>query len=337
MTNYIALRKNIFVFGKYKLVPIRHEDRHKIMKWRNEQMYHLRQSQKLTREKQDKYFEEVISELFDQDKPDQILFSYLENENCIGYGGLVHINWIDRNAEISFIMATELEKECFQFHWQKYLGLIEQAAFKTLGLHKIYTYAFDLRPQLYQAVEGLNYNREAILRRHTHFGGKYIDIVIHSKFSPYVLRPIKKEDEKIIYNWVNDSDTRLNSFNSDPVSFKDHTSWYQTKLNNPSVDYYMCYYQEIKSGIVRFDLKKNISVIGINISPEQRGKGLSSVFLNLSIISHLQKYKSQTILAYIKPENEASKRAFKKAGFSSFSEKVINNKAALIYKYKKDE
>ena len=76
------------------------------MRWRNEQMYHLRQSKPLTEADQDRYFDEVVSQLFDQEQPEQILFSFLEGEKCIGYGGLVHINWGDRNAEVSFIMDT---------------------------------------------------------------------------------------------------------------------------------------------------------------------------------------------------------------------------------------
>jgi hypothetical protein len=35
---------------------------------------------------------------------ESLLFSFLKNGECIGYGGLVHINWIDQNAEISFMI-----------------------------------------------------------------------------------------------------------------------------------------------------------------------------------------------------------------------------------------
>ena len=51
-------------------------------------------------------------------------------DRCIGYGGLVHINWIDKNAEISFVLNTNLESNEFSFHWSNYLGLIEKVAFK---------------------------------------------------------------------------------------------------------------------------------------------------------------------------------------------------------------
>src|SRR5690606_2401803 len=131
------------------LVTIRYQDRFDIMKWRNEQIFHLRQNKVLTEEDQAHYFSNVVSKLFDQIQPNQILFSYLENEKCIGYGGLVHINWVDKNAEISFILNTEIEADLLEMHWKTFLSLIEKLAFEELGLHKIYTYAFDLRPYLY--------------------------------------------------------------------------------------------------------------------------------------------------------------------------------------------
>ena len=88
---YNCLRNNEFVAGNYKIIPIRYEDRMNILSWRNEQMYHLRQNKLLTKESQDNYFNETIAAIFEQQNPNQILFSYLKNEKCIGYGGLVHI------------------------------------------------------------------------------------------------------------------------------------------------------------------------------------------------------------------------------------------------------
>ena len=180
---YWALKSQIFEFGKYSIVPIRFEDRFRIMKWRNEQQYHLRQNKPLTKDNQNNYFTNVIEKLFNEEKPNQILFSYLENDICIGYGGLVHINWIDKNAEISFIMNTQLEKDSFHKHWSNYLHLIEQVAFNDLGLHKIFTYAFDLRPHLYEVLEINHFKKEAIFKEHCFFNKKYIDVIIHSKIN----------------------------------------------------------------------------------------------------------------------------------------------------------
>jgi len=181
MKPYSCLTQKVFTSGKYALVPIRFEDRYDIMKWRNEQIYHLRQAKPLTQEDQDAYFENVVAKLFDQEKPSQILFSFLEDGVCIGYGGLVHINWTDKNAEISFIMDTALENNRFSEIWCAYLGLLEQMAFEDLNLHKIYTYAFDLRPHLYDAFLSAGFKEEARLTDHCLFEKNFINVVIHSK------------------------------------------------------------------------------------------------------------------------------------------------------------
>ncbi len=183
MPNYIVLKQQIFESGEYSIVPIRDEDKYFIMNWRNEQMYHLRQSSLLTREMQEAYFEKIINSLFENLQPDQILFSYLHKEVCVGYGGLVHINWVDKNAEISFLMNTKLESESFEIHWSNFLKLIEHVAFDELSLHKIYTYAFDLRPKLYKILEVNNFVQEARLNQHSYFNNNFIDVLIHAKIN----------------------------------------------------------------------------------------------------------------------------------------------------------
>ena len=183
MGSYKALNKQKFTIGDFSIVPIRSEDRMDIMNWRNEQIYHLRQAKLLTQANQNYYFSNIVSKLFEQERPNQILFSFLENGECIGYGGLVHINWIDKNAEISFIMQTNLEESRFDEIWSKYLNLIEKVAFSDLKLHKIFTYAFDIRPHLYTVFEGHGFYKEANLKEHCFFNNKYLDVIIHCKIN----------------------------------------------------------------------------------------------------------------------------------------------------------
>ena len=181
MREYKALTQQTYKNGEYEIVPIRYEDRIEIMKWRNEQIYHLRQSELLTIDKQDAYFVNTIAPLFNQEKPNQILFSFLQANDCIGYGGLVHINWIDLNAEVSFIMNTQLEEASFSKNWSMFLKCLEQLAFGELEFHKIFIYAFDLRPHLYDVLELNGYFKDARLKDHCLFQGDFIDVLIYSK------------------------------------------------------------------------------------------------------------------------------------------------------------
>ena len=79
--NYKCLRNQEYKTNEFSIVPIRFADRYKIMRWRNEQIYHLRQSKVLTQLEQDEYFKNVVLNLFDQNKPDQVLFSFLKRKN----------------------------------------------------------------------------------------------------------------------------------------------------------------------------------------------------------------------------------------------------------------
>jgi RimJ/RimL family protein N-acetyltransferase len=183
MSTYKVLNKQVHTHGDYSLVPIRMDDRYKIMQWRNEQIYHLRQAKPLTKEKQDWYFENLVAKLFEQQEPNQLLFSFLKGDDCIGYGGLVHINWTDQHAEISFIMNSELEDEFFEKNWTTYLNLLEKVAFEDLGFHKLFVYAFDLRPHLYTMLERNMYFLDARLKEHCLFNGQFKDVVIHAKLA----------------------------------------------------------------------------------------------------------------------------------------------------------
>ena len=48
MNHYKSLNNQVLQKDSYKIIPIRFEDKMAIMKWRNEQIYHLRQSKLLT-------------------------------------------------------------------------------------------------------------------------------------------------------------------------------------------------------------------------------------------------------------------------------------------------
>jgi RimJ/RimL family protein N-acetyltransferase len=58
-------------------------------------------------------------------------------------------------------------------------------AFEEMGFHKIFTYAFDLRPHLYKVLEEKGFQNEATLKEHCFFNNKYIDVLIHSKINKH--------------------------------------------------------------------------------------------------------------------------------------------------------
>ena len=319
MIKYKRLINQIFISDCYKIVPIRFKDRINIMNWRNEQMYHLRQNKQLTLNEQNSYFKNTISSIFDDYNPNQILFSYLKNEECIGYGGLVHINWVDKNAEISFIMNTKLEKECFEFHWSKFLFLIEIVAFQELNLYKIFTYAFDVRPNLYKVLENSSYLNEAVLKEHCYFDDKYIDVVIHSKKNQNYLyfRKANMGDLSTYYKWLNDVEVRSQSYNSNIVNFESHKNWFELKVNDKMCFLLIFQNKEKKNiGQVRIQKKSDKdALIGVSVDEKYRGKSYATYMLKIAVQYFLSLNPMIIINAYIKLDNLISKTIFEKAGF----------------------
>jgi len=323
-TNYKVLNdKKLFQFEDYSLIPLRFEDRYNIMKWRNEQLYHLRQEKKITKRIQDNYFNKIVYSQFYQQKPDQILFSFLEKSDCIGYGGLVHINWHDKSAEISFIINTSLENQNFKFYWELFLNLIKGVAFKELDLHKIFTYAFDLRPKLYNVLETNNFKEEARLKDHHYHNGNYCDVLIHSCLNPIHFLKIRKaspNDLKLLFSWRNEKKVRKNAFNSKKIDFQTHLNWFKNKISNKDTIIYIFetrYGDPI--GQVRFDKIDDKWEIDYSVDLKYRNLGLGKIILGQAI----KKVKDGLFIARVKNDNIASIKTFLSLGFKK---KLIDNK-----------
>jgi RimJ/RimL family protein N-acetyltransferase len=314
MKEYRVLQQQIYSLGAFSLVPIRFDDRLDIMKWRNEQIYHLRQNKPLKVEDQENYFNTVISNLFTQEQPNQILFSFLEDDICIGYGGLVHINWIDKNAEISFVMKTEIEKKAFESNWINFLKLIEQVAFCDLIFHKIYTFAFDLRPRLYSALLSSGYREEARLIEHCKFENNYFDVLIHSKINinqNLKYRKVTEDDCELFFDWVNDKEVRKNAINKEPVIWENHCEWFINKINDDDTEIYLFFINDKPIGQVRLENKNDFWLIDYSIQNGNRGKGLGTEIIDLVVKNE----PSKNYKALVKPSNIGSMKVFKKLGF----------------------
>jgi RimJ/RimL family protein N-acetyltransferase len=324
MNTYKVLNKQIINSGRYTLVPIRFEDRYDIMKWRNEQIYHLRQNKPLTKQDQDFYFENTVSKLFESNWPSEILFSFLEEGKCIGYGGLVHINWQDKNAEISFIVDTRLEQNFFEKYWLIYLRMIETVAFNSIGLHKIFTYAFDLREQLYNVLLKADFKEEARLKQHCFFNEKPIDVLIHSKINSKIqLKKANLNDLNSTFRWVNDKKIRQYSFRQDDVSFENHSAWFFSKLNDENCIYFILYAGESKIGSIRIDhnIVNNEGLISYLIDSQFHGKGYGKTILILLEEFVLKELNIRNLIlkGIVLKENIASIKIFKDLRYESNS------------------
>ena len=279
----------------------------------------MRQAHPLTEDDQQRYFDNVVSKLYDNPNPDQILFSYLENGSCIGYGGLVHINWIDRNAEISFIMDTRLEAEHFAEHWNNYLTMLKSVAFDDLDLHKIYTYAFDLRPHLYTMLEANGFTREATLKEHCFFNGAYKDVVIHSLWNDlydvidYV--DCTHEQQREILALRNRDDVRVWMVNPEVIAEENHFKFVENLRGDANRLYLAVYKNSNLLGTYNLTNEGDgIWERGIIANPSYQGSGQTEKW-ERQILGSLSRYDIKTVTAKVKQDNLRSIKYHEKLGY----------------------
>ena len=179
---YIILKGFRGDFRGYQLTSVRMEDAAPIMKWRNEQISALRQTSPLSETEQNTYFQDVVKPSFSQKQPNIVLLRFTYENNLIGYGGLVHINWTSMKAEVSFLLETERGKDTFQYgrDCSIFLNLLMRCAFDNVGLNKIYTHSYSHRGFHVNSIEASGFRREGVLRQDEKVDGQWVDAVIAS-------------------------------------------------------------------------------------------------------------------------------------------------------------
>ena len=325
---YKCLNINNFTHGQFSIKPLEYNNRLDIMKWRNEQIYHLRQYKSLTEKDQKNYFNTVVYSLFEQEKPKQLLFGYYHGKKLIGYGGLVHIDWNHKRAEISFIMKTSLEELEFALHWKIFLQLVEEVAFNELCFNKIYTYAYDLRPHLYPILIDQAFEFEARLKKHYYFDDKYVDCLIHCKFNEaHTLnnlnyKEVTLEDKEQLYIWAIDEQTRKNAINQKEISYEEHLNWFNSKLKLKNKKYFILKNEITSLGLLRLDKIDGYWNISYLVGKKYRGFGLGEKIIEKAILEK----NGLPLRAVVKEKNIASVKIFEKYMFT-----VINSNELITY------
>ena len=178
---YRCLDLDVFHDGAYAITPLRKEDMMPIMTWRNAQQAVLRGKTTLTEEQQQGYWLRVIEPSFAQEEPAQLLFTFFFQHEPIGYGGLVHLSWQDRRAEVSFLVAPERAENLpiYARDFAAWLGMLKLIAFKQLRLQRLSTETYDIRKHHIQVLEASGFAFEGRMRRHLIIDGQPVDSLIH--------------------------------------------------------------------------------------------------------------------------------------------------------------
>ncbi len=132
------------------------------------------------------------------------------------------------------------------------------------------------------------------------------------------LQLARQEDAKLIWTWVNDPVVRAASFSGEPIPWDHHASWYHSRLCDPSCRFYIIIDRnDVPIGQIRFELDGEEAVVSVALDSAHRGRGYGSKAIKLASQKLFQASRVARIHAYVKQHNEASLRAFAKAGYQN--------------------
>lgn len=101
----------------------------------------------------------------------------------------------------------------------------------------------------------------------------------------------------------------------DEVALEDHERWLERKLGDPSCELWIGEHEGEPVGQVRFDTVAAGTVeVSISVDPDHRGARLGLSLLEAGI--DIRKLPAATLRAVVRDENKASRRLFKRAGFT---------------------
>lgn len=176
-----CLSRQSYQYSDYVIVPIRHVDIEPIRTWRNAQLSVLRQAAPISPAQQESYFAQHIWPTMHLKQPSNILMSFLYRGRLIGYGGLVHISWLDHRAEMSFLVddLRAQDLDLYTSDFSAFIQLIKSMAFDDLGFRRVLTETYANRSFHIGILEQCGFEREGVLRDHVKIEGFFVDSIIH--------------------------------------------------------------------------------------------------------------------------------------------------------------
>ena len=178
---YACFKQQRISYQGYTIRTVQLGDIEYIRLWRNAQMGVLRQKKEISPLEQLNYYEQHVWPTMDDKQPLNLLLAYLLDDQLIGYGGLVHIDWENQRAEVSFLLnpARTHDPDSYSDDFFAFLKIIKTLAFDDLNMQRLFTETFSTRRHHIRVLEAADFRLEGVLRRHVILDGRPADSFIH--------------------------------------------------------------------------------------------------------------------------------------------------------------
>ena len=130
------------------------------------------------------------------------------------------------------------------------------------------------------------------------------------------LRAVARADAKTLFDWVNSPDTRAVSLRSqEPVPWEHHLAWLDERLNDPDTAMWIAEKGDLPLGQVRLQYGESGLEVSIFVSTDARKLGVARYLLQQAKKRAAKRWPNKTLIARVKPDNQASLRLFEGVGY----------------------
>jgi RimJ/RimL family protein N-acetyltransferase len=153
-----------------------------------------------------------------------------------------------------------------------------------------------------------------------------------------LIRRVGKKDTDILWGWVNDTNVRSNSLNSESIGKISHQEWLNNKIQSKDTVMYILESEGIPFSQIRFDrVNQDDAEIDISVAKEFRSQGLGTLTLintRLKAIEHLGIIR---LIGTVLETNKGSCKAFINAGFRENNKRDINGNMCRVFHWESDQ
>lgn len=131
-------------------------------------------------------------------------------------------------------------------------------------------------------------------------------------------RNVTADDEQLLLDWANDTETRRNAFTQDPIAPDVHHRWLTERLRRGED----CRFYIVETsggtpvGQVRFDRVGDRWVVSYSIARAHRGKGMGRRVLAVALAQLHATGGPGAVEGHVKPDNAPSHTVFRSLGFA---------------------
>ena len=126
---------------------------------------------------------------------------------------------------------------------------------------------------------------------------------------------VEMKDIDLLFQWVNDEETRKNSFHTASISFEEHQRWFEEKIHSSTCEIYIAYQDEKPIGQVRLEYEEDKAYISYSVDKNERGKGYGKKIISSAEQILLDSGTADVIVAKVKFNNISSQKIFEKLGY----------------------